>query len=60
MPTLLVVVAIFAVGYIAGVWTAFAVLRQPQRAYEDDPVAPRAHRAAGTKAGSTHGEVAEA
>ena len=30
-----VVFALFAVGYILGVWTAFVVLRQPQGAYED-------------------------
>ena len=30
-----VVFALFAVGYIFGVWTAFMVLRQPQGAYED-------------------------
>jgi hypothetical protein len=29
------VFALFAVGYILGVWTAFMVLRQPQGAYED-------------------------
>jgi hypothetical protein len=30
-----VVLALFTCGYILGVWTAFVVLRQPQRAYED-------------------------
>ncbi|MHB8613116.1 MAG: hypothetical protein ACYDAL_11910 [Candidatus Dormibacteraceae bacterium] len=30
-----VVFALFAVGYILGVWTALMVLRQPQGAYED-------------------------
>jgi hypothetical protein len=30
--------ALFTLGYIIGVWTAFAVLRQPQRTYEDAPV----------------------
>jgi hypothetical protein len=30
-----VVFALFAVGYILGVWTAFMVLRQPQGTYED-------------------------
>jgi hypothetical protein len=30
-----VVFGLFTVGYILGVWTAFAVLKQPQRAYED-------------------------
>jgi hypothetical protein len=29
------VFALFTVGYILGVWTAFSVLRRPQRAYED-------------------------
>ncbi len=29
------VFAVFTLGYIVGVWTACAVLRQPQRAYED-------------------------
>jgi hypothetical protein len=29
------VFALFAVGYILGVWTAFMVMRQPQGAYED-------------------------
>jgi hypothetical protein len=32
------VLALFTLGYIIGVWTAFAVLRQPQRSYEDAPV----------------------
>jgi hypothetical protein len=29
-------VAILGIGYIAGVWTAFLVLRQPQGAFEDE------------------------
>jgi len=29
------VFALFTVGYILGVWTACAVFRQPQRAYEE-------------------------
>jgi len=29
------VLAIFTVGYILGVWTACLVFRQPQRVYED-------------------------
>jgi hypothetical protein len=29
------VFALFTVGYIVGVWTAFVVLRQPQGQYED-------------------------
>ena len=29
------VFALFTVGYILGVWTALAVLRQPQGQYED-------------------------
>ena len=29
------VFALFTLGYILGVWTAFAVLRKPQTAYED-------------------------
>ena len=29
------VLALFTCGYIVGVWTAFVVLRQPQRAYEE-------------------------
>jgi hypothetical protein len=29
------VFALFAVGYILGVWTACLVFRQPQRAFED-------------------------
>ncbi|MEP6752373.1 MAG: hypothetical protein ABI959_06470 [Candidatus Dormiibacterota bacterium] len=29
------VLALFTCGYILGVWTAFVVLRQPQRAYEE-------------------------
>jgi hypothetical protein len=36
-----VVFALFAVGYILGVWTAFVVLRQPQGAYEDAITANR-------------------
>jgi hypothetical protein len=36
-----VVFALFAVGYILGVWTAFMVLRQPQGAYEDAIAANR-------------------
>jgi hypothetical protein len=36
-----VVFALFAVGYILGVWTAFVVLRQPQGVYEDVPAAIR-------------------
>src|SRR5258708_39130263 len=36
-----VVFALFTTGYIIGVWTAFLVLRQPQRAYEDGtPASP--------------------
>jgi hypothetical protein len=34
------VVALFTLGYILGVWTAFVVLRQPQRTYEDAVPAP--------------------
>jgi hypothetical protein len=30
-----VVLALFTLGYILGVWTAFLVLKQPQTAYED-------------------------
>jgi hypothetical protein len=30
-----VVFALFTVGYILGVWTAFVVMKQPQRAYEE-------------------------
>jgi hypothetical protein len=37
------VFALFTVGYILGVWTAFVVLRQPQGQYEDAvPVRVRA------------------
>jgi hypothetical protein len=35
------VLALFTLGYILGVWTAFLVVRQPQRAYEDAVAAPR-------------------
>ncbi|HXN78407.1 MAG TPA: hypothetical protein VN965_06505 [Candidatus Dormibacteraeota bacterium] len=35
------VLALFTLGYILGVWTAFLVLKQPQRAYEDTVPAPR-------------------
>lgn len=36
------VLALFTIGYILGVWTALLVVRQPQRAYEDAVVkAPR-------------------
>jgi hypothetical protein len=34
------VLALVTLGYILGVWTAFVVLRQPQRAYEDAVPAP--------------------
>jgi hypothetical protein len=37
-----VVFALFTVGYILGVWTAFVVFRQPQGAYEDAVPANRA------------------
>jgi hypothetical protein len=30
-----IVVALFTLGYIVGVWTALLVVRQPQRAYEE-------------------------
>ena len=30
-----IVFALFTVGYILGVWTAFVVFRQPQGAFED-------------------------
>jgi hypothetical protein len=36
MGSMGLVVALLAIGYVAGVWTAFLVLRQPQRAYEDE------------------------
>jgi len=29
------VLALFTLGYIVGVWTAFLVLKEPQAAYED-------------------------
>lgn len=29
------VLALFTLGYVLGVWTAFLVVRQPQRPYED-------------------------
>jgi hypothetical protein len=29
------VLALFTLGYILGVWTAFLVLKQPQKSYED-------------------------
>lgn len=35
------VLALFTLGYILGVWTALAVLRQPQKTYEDAVQAPR-------------------
>jgi hypothetical protein len=35
MGVLGLVFALFTVGYILGVWTAFVVLRQPQGQYED-------------------------
>lgn len=35
MAALIVVFALFTVGYILGIWIAGAVLREPQRAYED-------------------------
>ena len=35
MAVISLVFALFTVGYILGVWTACAVLRQPQRAYEE-------------------------
>ncbi|HXD81902.1 MAG TPA: hypothetical protein VNU27_10050 [Candidatus Acidoferrum sp.] len=33
-----VVFALFALGYVFGVWTALLVTKQPQKAYEDDAV----------------------
>ena len=36
MGTLNAVFALFTVGYILGVWTACAVFRDRQKAYEDD------------------------
>ena len=38
-----VVFALFTVGYILGVWTAFAVLKQPQTAFEDPVHVPSNH-----------------
>lgn len=38
-----VVFALFTVGYILGVWTAFAVLKQPQAAFEDAVHVPSNH-----------------
>jgi hypothetical protein len=35
MEVMSLVFALFTVGYILGVWTACAVFRQPQRAYEN-------------------------
>jgi hypothetical protein len=40
MEYLGLVLALFTLGYILGVWTAFLVVRQPQRAYEDAVAAP--------------------
>jgi hypothetical protein len=34
------VLALFTLAYILGVWTAFLVLKEPQRAYEDPVPAP--------------------
>jgi hypothetical protein len=36
------VLALVTLGYILGVWTAFVVLGQPQRAYEEAVPAPLA------------------
>jgi hypothetical protein len=36
MGSMGLVVALLATGYFAGVWTAFLVLRQPQREYEGE------------------------
>lgn len=35
MEETVLVIAVLGVGYVLGVWTALAVLRQPQREYED-------------------------
>jgi hypothetical protein len=37
-----IIFALFTVGYILGVWTAFVVFKQPQGAYEDAVPANRA------------------
>ncbi len=42
------VVALFASGYILGVWAACLVLKQPQNAYEDG--APASHTGAPARA----------
>lgn len=48
-----VVFALFAVGYILGVWTACLVVRQPQRAYEDGvPAALAAARVIASRLGN--------
>ena len=50
-----VVFALFAVGYILGVWTAFVVLRQPQGAYENALPSSRARPVVLVSEGDAHG-----
>lgn len=37
MEETVLVIAVLSVGYVLGVWTALAILRQPQSEYEDGP-----------------------
>lgn len=48
MGSAALLIAIFVAGYFVGVWTACAVLRQPQRAYEDELSRSVPARSAGT------------
>jgi hypothetical protein len=41
MGSAALLIALFAVGYFVGVWTAFLVLRRPQHAYEEELSRPR-------------------
>jgi hypothetical protein len=49
--------ALFTLGYLIGVWTACAVLRQPQRAYERGVISAQPGLAVTVSEGALRAEV---
>jgi hypothetical protein len=47
MGSVALLIALFIAGYFVGVWTAFTVIRQPQRAYEEELSTPVPSRSSG-------------
>lgn len=44
MGSTALLIALFTIGYLTGVWTAFLVLRRPQHAYEEELSRPSSAR----------------